>query len=267
MPGDDRRKIEKGIATKPDCVIMDMEDGVAANRKAEARATIVAALNELDFGSAEKIVRINALDSGLAEAELAAVIPAKPEALLVPKIELPEQVAWLRRQLPDGLPLLIMIETAKAIVTLKEIAAAPGITALIFGAEDLIASVGGIRTRSNHEAQYARSAAAIYAAANGLQALDMVFVDLQDESGLRAESRAALELGYGGKTAIHPRQIAPIIEMFTPTREEVDRAQRIVQAYNEQVASGTGAFAFEGKMVDMPIVRAAQAILARAGIT
>src|SRR3990172_4552256 len=87
MPGDDRRKIEKGIATKPDCVIMDMEDGVAANRKAEARAAIVAALNELDFGSAEKIVRINALDSGLAEAELAVVVPAKPDALLVPKIE------------------------------------------------------------------------------------------------------------------------------------------------------------------------------------
>jgi len=267
MPGDDRRKIEKGIATKPDCVIMDMEDGVAANRKAEARAAIVAALNELDFGSAEKIVRINALDSGLAEAELAVVVPAKPDALLVPKIESPDQVAWVHRHIPDDLPLLIMIETAKAMVNLKEVAAAPGITALVFGAEDLIASVGGIRTRSNHEVQYARSAVAIYAAANGLQALDMVFVDLQDEAGLRAESRAALELGYVGKTAIHPRQIAPIIETFTPTAEEVDRAQRIVRAYNEQVASGTGAFAFEGKMVDMPIVRAAQAILARAGIT
>ncbi|HLB45530.1 MAG TPA: CoA ester lyase [Anaerolineales bacterium] len=267
MPGDDRRKIEKGIATKPDCVIMDMEDGVAANRKAEARAAIVAALNELDFGSAEKIVRINALDSGLAEADLAVVVPAKPDALLVPKIESPDQVAWVHRHIPDDLPLLIMIETAKAMVNLKEVAAAPGITALVFGAEDLIASVGGIRTRSNHEVQYARSAVAIYAAANGLQALDMVFVDLQDEAGLRAESRAALELGYVGKTAIHPRQIAPIIETFTPTAEEVDRAQRIVRAYNEQVASGTGAFAFEGKMVDMPIVRAAQAILARAGIT
>jgi citrate lyase beta subunit len=267
MPGDDRRKIEKGIATKPDCVIMDMEDGVAANRKAEARATIVAALNELDFGNVEKIVRINALDSGLAEAELAVVVPAKPDALLAPKIESPDQVAWVHRHIPDDLPLLIMIETAKAMVNLKEVAAAPGITALVFGAEDLIASVGGIRTRSNHEVQYARSAVAIYAAANGLQALDMVFVDLQDEAGLRAESRAALELGYVGKTAIHPRQIAPIIETFTPTAEEVDRAQRIVRAYNEQVASGTGAFAFEGKMVDMPIVRAAQAILARAGIT
>ncbi len=266
MPGDDRRKIEKGIATKPDCVIMDLEDGVALNRKTEARHTIVAALNELDFGGVEKIARINALDAGLAEAELAVILPAKPEALLVPKIESPEQVSWIRKRIPDDLPLLIMVETARGIVNLKEIAAAPGLEALIFGAEDLIASSGGIRTRSNHEVHFARSALALHAAAFGLQALDMVFVDLQDEAGLRAESRAALELGYSGKTAIHPRQIAPIIETFTPTPAEIDRAQRLVQAHEENQASGAGAFAFEGKMVDMPVVRAAQALLARAGI-
>lgn len=265
MPGDDRRKVEKGVAARPDCVIMDMEDGVAVNRKAEARAAIVAALNELDFGSVEKIVRINALDSGLAEAELAAVIPARPDALLVPKIESPDQVAWARRRIPGDLPLLILIETAKAMVNLKEIAAAPGLAALVFGAEDLIAAVGGIRTRSNHEVHYARSAVAIHAAANGLQALDQVYVDFNDELGLRAESRAALELGYSGKTAIHPKQTAPIIETFTPAPEEVDRARQIVKAFEENQARGAGAFAFEGRMVDMPVVRAARSILARAG--
>jgi citrate lyase beta subunit len=159
-----------------------------------------------------------------------------------------------------------MIETAKAIVNLKEIASAPGLTALVFGAEDLIASVGGVRTRSNHEVAYARSAVAIHAAANGLQALDQVYVDFNDEAGLRAESRAALEMGYSGKTAIHPKQIVPITESFTPSVEEVDRARRIVEAFEQSQAVGAGAFAFEGKMVDMPVVRAAQSVLARAGI-
>ncbi|MBM4424398.1 MAG: CoA ester lyase [Chloroflexi bacterium] len=266
MPGDDRRKIEKGIAAKPDCVIMDLEDGVAANRKAEAQATIVAALNELAFNGVEKIVRLNALDSGLAESELEAVIPARPDALLAPKIESPEQIEWLRRRLPESLPLLIMIETAKAIVNLKEIASAPGLSALIFGAEDFVASVGGIRTRSNHEVQYARSAVAIHAAANGLQALDQVCVDFGDEAGLRAESRAALEMGYSGKTAIHPKQIIPITETFTSSAEEVDRARKIVEAFRQSQSNGAGAFALDGKMVDMPIVRAAEAVLVRAGV-
>jgi citrate lyase beta subunit len=266
MPGADRRKIEKGIAAKPDCVIMDLEDGVAVNRKTEARQTIVAALKELDFGSVEKIVRINTLDSGLTEDELEAVLPAKPDAILVPKIESSDQVAWVLHRLPEDLPLLIMIETAKGIVNLKDIAAVPGLSALVFGAEDLIASVGGIRTSSNHEVAYARSALAVHAAAFDLQALDMVFVNFNDEAGLRAESRSALELGYGGKTAIHPKQVVPITETFTPSPEEVDRARRIVEADRQNQASGSGAFAFEGKMVDRPVVRAAEAVLARAGV-
>jgi citrate lyase beta subunit len=266
MPGDDRRKIEKGIAAGPDCVIMDLEDGVALNRKTDARQTIVVALRELDFGRVEKIVRINALDSGLAEAELAAVLPARPAAILAPKIETPDQVVWITQRLPAELPLLIMIETARGIVNLKEIAAAPGLSALVFGAEDLIASLGGVRTPSNHEVAYARSAVALHAAANGLQALDQVYVNFNDEPGLRVEARSALEIGYSGKTAIHPKQIVPITETFTPTGAEVERAWKIVQAFAESQSNGAGAFAFEGRMVDMPVVRAAQAILARAGV-
>lgn len=99
-----------------------------------------------------------------------------------------------------------------------------------------------------------------------LQALDMVYVNFKDEAGLRAETRTALELGYNGKTAIHPNQIAPINETFTPSQEEIDRAQELLNAFNENQAKGAGAFAFEGKMVDMPVIRAAQNVLARAGV-
>ncbi len=127
MPGDDRRKIEKGIAAAPDSVIMDFEDGVALNRKAEARAVIAAALAELDFGPVEKVVRINPIGSKLEADDLAAVLPACPEAIMIPKVESAEQVDWVHRQ--TDLPLLLMIETAKGLINLKEIAAAPGETA------------------------------------------------------------------------------------------------------------------------------------------
>ncbi len=267
MPGDDRRKIEKGIAAAPDSVIMDLEDGVALNRKAEARAVIATALAELDFGPVEKVVRINPIGSGLEADDLAAVLPARPEAIMVPKVESAEQVDWVHRQ--TDLPLLLMIETAKGLINLKEIAAAPGVAALCFGADDYTASVGGTRTRDRDSVNllYARSAVAAHAAAFDLQAIDTPFVNLQDEAWLRDETRAIVDLGYSGKLAIHPKQIAPILEAFRPASEEVERARRLVQAHGEHQARGAGAFAFEGRMVDMPVIRAARNVLARAGIS
>ena len=265
MPGDDRRKIEKGIAAAPDSILMDLEDAVALNRKAEARAVTASALKELDFGRSEKLVRINQVDSGFAEDDLAAILPARPDGLCLPKVESPEQIEWARRRLPDNMPLFVMIETARAIVNLKEIAATPGLSGLAFGAEDFIASVGGVRTRGGWEVFHARSAIALHAAAFHLASIDMVFTDLRDEAepDLRAESRAAVELGYSGKFAIHPKQIAPIVEAFMPSPEEAARARRLVAAYDEQQAKGFGAFTFEDKMVDMPMLRAAQDVIAR----
>lgn len=265
MPGDDRRKIEKGVAAAPDSVIIDLEDGVALNRKAEARAVIAMALAELDFGPVEKIVRINPIGSGLEADDLAAVLPARPEAIMLPKVESAEQVDWVHRQ--ADLPLLLMIETAKGLINLKEIAAAPGVAAVCFGADDYTASVGGTRTRDRDSVNllFARSAIAAHAAAFDLQAIDTPFVNLQDEAWLRDETHAIVALGYSGKLAIHPKQVAPILEAFRPTPEEVERARRLVQAHDEHQARGAGAFAFEGRMVDMPVIRAARNVLARAG--
>lgn len=266
MPGDDRRKIEKGIAAAPDSILMDLEDAVALNRKAEARAATASALSELDFSRSEKLVRINQIDSGLAEDDLAAILPARPDGIVIPKVESPEQIEWARRRLPDDMLLFVMIETARAAVNLKEIAATPDLSGLAFGAEDFVVSVGGVRTRGGRETFHARSAIALHAAAFNLASIDMVFTDLRDEAepDLRAETRAAVELGYSGKFAIHPKQIAPIVEAFMPSPEEVARARRLVAAYDEQQAKGFGAFTFEDKMVDMPMLRAAQSVLARA---
>lgn len=267
VPGDDRRKIEKAASLNADSVCLDLEDGVALNRKAEARATVAATLPALSFGRTERLVRLNPIGSGLEADDLAAALAAAPDALVIPKVESAEQLQWVSSRLPTGSPLrlLAMIETARGLVNLNAIAAAdPRLDALIFGAEDYAASVGATRTPEGREVLYARSAVVAYAAAFGLQAIDMVFVDFRDGEGLAREAAEGAQLGYSGKQAIHPNQIGPIHAAFTPSDDEIARARRIVEADAAHQAEGTGAFALDGKMVDMPIVRAARLVLAKA---
>lgn len=275
MPGDDRRKIEKGAALGVDAIIMDLEDGVALNRKAEARASVAAALREVDFGRSERLVRINPVGGGLDAEDLSATALYRPEGIVLPKVENAEQVravsAWLleieRAQgWPEGaIALLAIIESARGIVGLREIAASdPRLVALIFGAEDLAGDLGATRTSDGWEVFYGRSAVVLHAKAAGLQAIDSPYIDLADVDGLATETRAAVEMGYTGKLAIHPRQVDPIQAAFTPDAAAIERAQRLIAAHDAQQAAGAGVFEFEGKMIDMPMIRAAQTILDRA---
>jgi citrate lyase beta subunit len=144
------------------------------------------------------------------------------------------------------------------------VTATPRLQALIFGAEDFAASIGAIRTRSNAEVAYARGALITAAASADLQPIDMIFADLADAAGLEEECRLARQLGFVGKTAIHPNQLEIINRVFAPSPAEVSYAQRMVQAFAEQQAAGFGAFSLDGKMVDRPMLRAAERILARA---
>ncbi len=275
MPGVDWRKIEKATTLDVDSVCMDLEDGVALSRKAEARETVARALRTLDFGRSEKLCRINPVGSGLEADDLAAVLPAHPDAVVVPKVVTAGQIRWVTEQIlqqeraqdwPVGsIRLLAIVETARGIVNLSEIAAADArLDALIFGAEDLVGDIGAVRTPDGWEVFYARSAVVIHAAAFGLTALDMVSVDFRDLEALDREARQGARMGFVGKQVIHPDQVPVVQAAFTPTAEEIARARRIVQAHEEQQKSGAGAFALDGKMVDMPVVKAAQAVLARA---
>lgn len=275
MPGDSRRKIEKGAASGVDSVIMDLEDGVALANKAAAREVIVSALREIDFGRTEKLVRVNPFGSAWYQADLDAVLPAKPDGIVLPKVETPQAVDETdaiisqfegRNGIARGsISMLIMIETARGIVNLREIAGtSPRVKGIIFGAEDFAASIGAQRTPDGWEVFYARSAVVTYAKAFGLQAIDQVHVALDDEPGLISDTEQARYMGYDGKQAIHPNQIEPIQRTFTPTAEELDRAQRLVNAFERHQAEGAGAFAFEGQMVDMPVLRAAESVIARA---
>jgi citrate lyase subunit beta-like protein len=274
MPGDDRHKIEKALTLGVDCICMDMEDGVALNRKAEARRTIAAALRELDFGRSEKLVRINAIGSGLETEDIQAVLPDHPDGVVLPKTETLEQVQWASEKIESAelgcgwpihsLRLLAGVETPKGILNLNEIASHPRLDALIFGGEDYAASIGATRTPVGLELLYARSAVVTACAAYGLQAIDIVSVDFTDLEALRQEARFGVQLGYAGKQVIHPNQVALVQEAFTPDEAAIDSARRLVEAFQAHQSQGTGAFALDGRMIDMPLVKAAKSVLARA---
>jgi citrate lyase beta subunit len=156
MPGDDRRKIEKSITLGVDCICMDMEDGVAVNRKAEARVTIAQALQELDFGKSEKLARINSVGSGWEKDDIAAILPVRPDGIVIPKVESLDQIQWGSEIIEamelkygwsiNSIRMLVGVETAKGILNLKEIASHPRLDGIIFGGEDFAASIGATTT-------------------------------------------------------------------------------------------------------------------------
>jgi citrate lyase beta subunit len=275
MPGDDLHKIRKATTLGVDCICMDMEDGVAVNRKMAARETISKALQTLDFGRSERLARINPIGSGMEEEELNAILPTHPDGIVIPKIEHGEQIAWASSQIAavedragwvkGEIILIAIVETALGIVNLREIASAdPRLTALIFGAEDLAGDIGAQRTPEAWEVFYARSALVTHAAAFTLQAIDMVKIDFKDTTGLILESKQGVQMGFTGKQIIHPNQVNPVQEAFTPDDEAIAKAMHIMEAFAAHQQAGMGAFALDGKMIDAPIVKAAQRIIARA---
>ena len=198
IPGNNWKKITKALTLDVDCICMDMEDGVALSRKSEARVTIAKALQELDFGATEKLLRINAIGSGLEQDDLQAVLPCCPDGIVIPKIESLEQIQWgseiiesaeLTNDWPlNSIRMLVGVETAKGILNLKEIASHPRLDGIIFGGEDFAASIGETRTDASIELLYARQAVVTACEAYGLQAIDIVTIDFKDIEQVRREA-------------------------------------------------------------------------------
>lgn len=277
MPGDSRHKIEKGAGMNVDSIIMDLEDAVALNNKDAARQSVASALREVDFGRSERLVRTNMIIPGwIYTQDIEMTVHAKPDGYVLPKIESAEQIQHVSSILAEyedqhdwernTIKLLAIIETAKGIINLKEIASSDTrLETLIFGAEDLAGDMGAVRTTQGWEVFYARSAVVTHAKAFGLQAIDTVFIDLKaDEETLIAETTTALQMGYTGKLAIHPKQVEPIQSVFTPTLDEIVAAKDLISAHNDHQSAGTGVFEYQGKMIDMPMIRAALSIVDRA---
>jgi citrate lyase subunit beta-like protein len=275
VPGDDRHKAEKAISLDVDCICLDLEDGVAANRKDAARTEIANSLNTLIFHGSERLVRLNSVSSGLCPLDLAAILTARPDGLYLPKVNTAGDIHWIDDQIemfekderltPGTISLVAGIESALGILSLVEICqASTRLSGLVFGAEDYMADIGGVRTPQGHEMLFARSALVTCAVAFDLQAIDMVCTEINNEERLLEEARSGMELGFTGKQVIHPAQVIPVQQVFTPDPLALDHAKHVIDGYQEHLAIGKGAFVLNGKMVDMPVVKAAERLLARA---
>ncbi len=275
VPGDDRHKIEKAAGLSVDCVCLDLEDGVSIIRKQAARQEVIACLKEIDFGRSERLVRVNSISSGLCADDLSAVILGKPDGIFLPKVSDAGQISWISAEIEKlekqvgieigSLPLLVGIESALGILHLNEICqASPRLSALVFGAEDYISDIGGMKSDDASGILYARSAVVTHSAAYNLQAIDMVCTEYKNEDLLVKEARFGMAMGYTGKQVIHPAQVAPVQNAFIPDAVMLEQAKRILRAYQEHLALGKGAFDVDGKMVDMPVVKAAERLVARA---
>ena len=195
--------------------------------------------------------------------------------LLSPSLRARDQIRWVSTQLaeaerrsglsPGEIILIAVVETARGILNLPEIIGAdPRLQALIFGAEDFASDLGATRTPEAWEVFYARSAIVTHAAAANLQAIDQVFINFNDTEGLIRDARQGANMGFSGKQIIHPKQVQPVQEVFTPSDEAVEYALRIMEAFKSSQDAGKGAFALDGKMIDAPIIKSAQRVLEKA---
>jgi citrate lyase beta subunit len=280
VPGDSLRKIQKAATLAVDSVILDLEDGVALNQKEAARTTVAQVLTTLDFGlnlnRCERLVRVQTPEIAQAQVDIEATIAGRPNGYVIPKVETAAQLLAVSHCLaemevehgypPGSIRLHAMIETARAIMHLREIATAtPRLASLIFGSADYLSDLGATASLEGWEFFYARSAIVTAAAAYRLDAIDSVFTNVSVHPAtlatLEQECQRARQLGFVGKTLIHPSHVQTIRQGFSPSTAEVAHAQRVVAAFAEHQAAGSGAFVLDGKMVDMPVLRAAQRIL------
>jgi len=277
IPGNNPAMIQHGGVYGADSLLLDLEDAVAINQKDAARILVRNMLRFVDYGKTEICVRINHLDTGFGQADLEAIVPLQPDAIRYPKTESVEDLKKLieiieriedEHNLPHNkMTIHAMIETAKGVQNVFEIASySKRVDALTIGGQDLMADMNIKSTRDGSGIDLARKMIVMAAKANEIDAIDTVFVDVNDEEGLKDETEYAKNIGFSGKAVINPRQIDIIHEVYTPTEDEVRKAYRIIKAFKENKKAGIGVFAVDGKMVDAPVVRRAEYVLELAGI-
>lgn len=256
VPGSDERKLAKALGSDADAVVVDLEDGVAPGEKDAARALASRVLAE-NATACARMVRVNAGSA----ADLEAVLPLRLDALVLPKAE-PETLALLP---VDGPPVIAIVETARGLRVLFELASDPRVGALFLGAIDLGAELGLEPRADGLELLHARSCLVLDSAAAGIRApFDGVHADLHDLEGLEREVALARSLGFRGKGCIHPVQVAVVNRGFAPPQEEVEWARRVLAAYEEGLSAGRGVVSLEGEMVDLPVVKRARSVLCEA---
>lgn len=256
MPGSNPRALQKAATLAADGLILDLEDAVAISEKPQARQLVCEAQAEKRFGKREVAIRINGLDTAWGEEDLAAAAKAAPDAILAPKVETAEQVRDLVARMeaagaPSETQLWAMMETPLGMLNAAEIAAAsPRLTVLIMGTNDLVKDLHAAHTPDRLPVMTGLGLCLLAARAHGLSIVDGVYNAFKDEDGLRAECQQGKAMGMDGKTLIHPAQIAATNDVFAPTTDELEQAQRYVDAFAEAEAQGQGVAVVDGKIVE-----------------
>lgn len=267
MPGNNPGMLQTADTFGADSVIFDLEDAVALTEKDAARILVTEAMRTMSYGETEVVIRINPLSSPFAMTDIDRMARLKPDAILLPKAT-PEDMAILEKELErvekeegfeiGAIKVHALVETAYGVETVYEtIKSSNRIQAVLLGGEDLAADLAVKRTKDSEELFYARTKVVNACKALKVDAIDTPFTDTNDYEGLAADSRKAKMLGFSGKLAINPRQIDTIHEVYSPTKQEINHALRVMAAKEEAEKEGLGVFSLDGKMVDLPIINRA----------
>jgi len=271
MPGSNPRALEKARGLPADGLIIDLEDAVAADTKEAARAIVAAALAAGGYGTRELVLRVNQLDTPWGHSDLAVAATMPIDAVLLPKVENPDRVRLTLSLLDalgasERLAVWCMIETPLGVLAAREIAAAsPRLAALVLGTSDLTKELHALATRDRLPLITSLGLAMLAARAYGLAILDGVHFDLSDNEGFAFACRQGRELGFDGKTLIHPKQIAPANAAYAPSPEEIEYSRRVIAAHAEGAAAAKGVVPVDGKLVEGLHVENARRLLAVAG--
>ena len=268
MPGSNPRALEKGRSLPADALILDLEDAVAPDAKAQARDNIVAALKDGGYGGREIIVRINGLDTPWGTDDLSAMARSGADALLLPKVDGPGHVREMEQRMaeagaPDSMTIQVMMETPLGILNAAAVAAASErLSCLVLGTSDLVKDLRAAHTPDRLPVLTALSLCVLAARAHGKAVVDGVHLDLSDEEGFAAACRQGRELGFDGKTLIHPKTIAAANAAFAPSDQEIAWSEKIIAAHADASAKGQGVVVVDGKLIENLHVEAAQRLLA-----
>ena len=270
MPGGNARALEKAASLPADTLILDLEDAVSPDKKAEARAMIAARVSEKPYGAREVLVRLNGLGTQWFEDDVTALAKIPADGFVLPKVEHAQEVSDIVAALKaagtgNDLSLWAMIETPRGVLNADAIAGAdPELAGLIAGTSDLLKDLGAINTDKRAPLWMSLQMCVLAARAHGLLVLDGVHTDIQDQSGFQAACRQGRGFGFDGKTLIHPDQIADANATFGPSADEVSDAKGLIAAHKEAAEQGLGVTTFNGKLVEVLHVEEAERTLAMA---
>ncbi len=275
VPGNNPGMVRDAGIYGADCIMFDLEDSVAIKEKDAARFLVFNALTTLDYGKSELVVRINDLTTGLGVQDLEAIVRARPDVIRLPKTENAQDVIDCEKEIERiereaGIPvgstgMMAAIESAEGVLNAPSIAkSSKRLIGIALGAEDYVTDLKTTRSDGT-ELMFARGMSLNAARSAGIDALDTVYSDVNNEEGFLAEATLIRKMGFSGKSVINPRQIEPLHELFRPSEKDLAKARAVMEAIREANARGSGVASLNGKMIDRPVVIRAQYLLELAG--